>query len=266
MDRNQAAERAWELWETGETEALVRWLERCDRRGLGDPTGGVLSALLALESQDFPGAQRWLACAQAALPCDDFGLLLAQAEIDLSLWRLEAAQAGFAALLEQGPDAGLWLRYSLCADLLGDLHEGERAVRAAIDLDPEGCGRLPWLDPEEFTALVGRAAGRLAPEFARALERWPVLIDPVPSRLLARERPLETPPDALGLFVGHSDLERSADGQGAAPPAIYLFQRNLQRFCADAEMLEQEVATTLYHELGHALGFDEAGLTELGLE
>jgi predicted Zn-dependent protease with MMP-like domain len=266
MDPNQAADHAWELWETGETEALARWLERCERRGLGEPTGGVLSALLALESGDLPEAQRWLGRARAALPADDSGLLLAQAEIDLSLWRLEPAQAGFAALLEQGPDAALWLRYSLCADLLGELGEGERAVRAAIDLDPQGCGQLPWLEPEEFAALVERAAGRLAPEFARALERWPVLIDPVPSRLLARERPLETPPDALGLFVGHSDLERSADGQGAAPPAIYLFQRNLQRFCADAEMLEQEVATTLYHELGHALGFDEAGLTELGLE
>lgn len=266
MDQTAAADRAWELWERGETEALARFLERCQRRGSGEPSGGVLSALLALETQDMPGAQRWLEGARRALPAADPGLLLAQAEFDLAHWRLEPARAGFAALLEQGPDAPLWLRYSLCADLLGDLAEGERAVRAAGELDPEGFGRLPWLEVDQFSALVERAAERLAPEFAAALGRWPVLIDPVPSRLLARERPLETPPDALGLFVGHSDLERGAEGQGTAPAAIYLFQRNLQRFCGDAEMLEEEVATTLYHELGHALGFDEEGLTELGLE
>jgi len=78
--------------------------------------------------------------------------------------------------------------------------------------------------------------------------------------------PSETPPTCSGLFAGTSELERSEYETGALPPRIFLFQRNLERACrTHADLLEQ-IRVTLYHEVGHMLGFDERGVAELGLE
>ena len=60
----------------------------------------------------------------------------------------------------------------------------------------------------------------------------------------------------LALFV---------TGGGGLPPRIHLFQRNLERFAVDREELQEEIAVTLYHELGHYLGLDEEELEELDL-
>jgi predicted Zn-dependent protease with MMP-like domain len=68
----------------------------------------------------------------------------------------------------------------------------------------------------------------------------------------------------LGLFVGSSRLERSNEG-AELPAAIHLFQRNLERACADREDLVNEVRITLFHEIGHMLGFDEEGVDRMGL-
>jgi predicted Zn-dependent protease with MMP-like domain len=266
MNASAAAERAWDLWEQGDLVELSKWLERCRRGGLGDPTGGVLGTLLALENKQFAEAGRALSTARRSLPADDAGLRLANAEFDLSHWRIERARAGFEGLCAEGADGALWLRLSLCADLCGDFEAGDQAAESARELDPESFGELPELDPEEFGALVDDAVQQLAPKFRAALRRWPLLIDPVPQRLLAAARPLETPPDALGLFVGASDLERESAAQDTSPPAIYLFHRNLQRFSTDLTDLREQVATTLFHELGHALGFDEEGVEAMGLE
>jgi predicted Zn-dependent protease with MMP-like domain len=74
-----------------------------------------------------------------------------------------------------------------------------------------------------------------------------------------------TPPDILGLFAGPTLAERGGAPSPDLPPTIFLFQRNLERASRSRAELRDEIRTTLYHELGHALGFDEEGVDELGL-
>ena len=78
--------------------------------------------------------------------------------------------------------------------------------------------------------------------------------------------PAETPPDMLGLFVGASELDRATYDSNSLPPRIFLFQRNIERASRDARELVSETRITLFHEIGHMLGFDEAGVAALGLE
>jgi predicted Zn-dependent protease with MMP-like domain len=78
--------------------------------------------------------------------------------------------------------------------------------------------------------------------------------------------PASTPPELLGLFVGAPNTESSADLNAELPPRIFLFQRNLERAAKDRAALREEIRVTLYHEIGHLLGFDEDGVAEMGLE
>lgn len=66
--------------------------------------------------------------------------------------------------------------------------------------------------------------------------------------------------DAQGLFVGELSVVNSDDEDELREPpsgAIYLFASNLKT--------PAMVQTTLYHEIGHALGLDESEVDELGL-
>ena len=71
-------------------------------------------------------------------------------------------------------------------------------------------------------------------------------------------------PDTLGLFTGSDFVAAEATPM---PPQIILFLENLWDFAeGDADIFQEEVATTLLHELGHYLGLDEDDLTDRGLE
>ena len=49
------------------------------------------------------------------------------------------------------------------------------------------------------------------------------------------------------------------------PNTIYLFQRNLERAAKDRDDLVEQIRITLWHELGHYLGFEEEDMDDLGL-
>jgi predicted Zn-dependent protease with MMP-like domain len=123
----------------------------------------------------------------------------------------------------------------------------------------------PRLSPSAFEEVVMQAVDDLPPEFQAALERVAIVIDPVPGLGAVVGDGRETPADLLGLFVGRSLVESSSDASGELPPTVFLFQRNLERGVTDEAELVQEIRVTLYHELGHALGFDEEGVEEMGL-
>jgi len=83
---------------------------------------------------------------------------------------------------------------------------------------------------------------------------------------LAWGQELEAEPELLGYFEGRS-LRDPAPESAEDLPRILLFLDHLWEF-ADRSVpaFENEVATTLLHELGHYLGLDEEEIAARGLE
>jgi predicted Zn-dependent protease with MMP-like domain len=254
--------RAWEAYDLGDLETAIELTRELDP-GLRD--GWVLLATAMVELGDARGARA--ALARAAALGEGVDLEWVRAELELAAWEIGRARARYERIAEQEPCGAVFGRLSLCAEIDGDLRSADRFLARARELDPEEWPRAPRLSPQEFEAVLDRAVARLPRAFREALDDVQILVEPVPRRgLVDLSDPFGTPPEMLGLFTGSSLLERSVDSALEIPPTVHLFQRNLERAARDREELVEEIAKTLYHELGHALGFDEHGVAEMGLE
>jgi len=162
------------------------------------------------------------------------------------------------------PDAHAIL--GLLAERRGSFEESDRFLNRAAELDPERFPPPVRLSRAEFEAEVRRAGARLPEDFRRHLDAVVLTVEDVPADELIFEGDPPLDPELLGLFVGVPLTERSHLALfGELPPRILLFQRNLERNAVDHDDLRDEIAVTVYHELGHFLGFDEAELAGLDL-
>jgi len=263
--RSEPLDRGWEALEEGELELA---LELADELAPDLREGWVLRATALLELGLTDAAREAIARAEAlgdGRDVSDLGWV--HAELDLCEWRIEEALEGFERVAAAERTPAVLGRLALCWDVLGDLRRADALLQEAQDLDPEGWPAPVRVSAAEFERAVDAAVERLPEPFRRALSGTRVLLEPMPSaELIDPGAPAETPPDLLGLFVGASALERSEEDSLALPPTIHLFQRNLERASRDHGELLAEIQTTLYHELGHLLGFDEHGVAEMGLE
>jgi len=250
-------ERAWEALDAGRPEAALAALANVDEQ-LGERW--VAEGLAWLALGDARRTDAALVRALALLGEDDAGVIFARGEAHLASWRIAAAQAEYERL---EPDAGLLERLALCADLLDEPELADELLAEASELDPDGPPPPPRLTPEEFESAVAEAAAKLPPPFAEVLERVPVIVVPMPTvEVVGRE----SHPETCGLFSGPSALDESVLDVHGEPARIHLFQRNIERLARDHDELLDEIHVTLYHELGHALGFDEEGVEAMGLE
>ncbi len=154
----------------------------------------------------------------------------------------------------------------LCYDFLGQERRADGLFEEARRLDPEGAPRPQTASIELVESEIETLLKELPPELRSVVEREvPIHVLALPPLSAVRSSRGKLPPDTLGLYTGTHRLERSVLEASFEPAAIYLFIRNLERFSRSPEDLRDQIRTTLLHELGHHLGFDEEGIEDLGL-
>jgi len=99
----------------------------------------------------------------------------------------------------------------------------------------------------EFDRLVERALAGIAPRFRRRLHNVALLVEAEPPR-----------PGLLGLYEGRPLPHRSVGESFSMPDRITIFQGPHERMARSREHLEQLVRETVWHEIAHYFGMDEA--------
>jgi predicted Zn-dependent protease with MMP-like domain len=157
-------------------------------------------------------------------------------------WQSPASEDDFEALVQRAERLAAEDPWS--DDEYGDFGDTEEYDAVALDSE------------EDFKALVRSALDELPLEFHRALEHVAVVVSDGGSGVrIGRGRR-----GAYGLYQGDTIVQNHFHER------IVIFRDTLMRdFGHDPEMLREQVRRTVRHELAHHLGWDERGVSDLGL-
>jgi predicted Zn-dependent protease with MMP-like domain len=114
------------------------------------------------------------------------------------------------------------------------------------------------MSPHEFDRLVERACARIPRRFRRRLANIAFIVEaePSPAQLCAAGiRPGGT---LLGLYRGRPLTVRSVWDGFVMPDQIVIFQGPHERLARSMDHLEKLVEQTVWHEVAHYFGLDEA--------
>jgi predicted Zn-dependent protease with MMP-like domain len=103
------------------------------------------------------------------------------------------------------------------------------------------------LPAAEFESLVENALRRIPWRFRRRMKNVAIVVE--------QEAPR---PDLLGLYQGRPLANRSVFEGFTMPDKITIFQGPHERLSRTRAQLERMVADTVWHEIAHHFGMDEA--------
>ncbi len=95
--------------------------------------------------------------------------------------------------------------------------------------------------------LVEKAVAAIPAPFRRRIENLVFVVEP--------EGPS---PNLLGLYEGRPMPRRSVHDSFAMPDRITIFQRPHERIARNPQHLEKLIEETVWHEVAHYFGMDEA--------
>ena len=104
-----------------------------------------------------------------------------------------------------------------------------------------------------FERLVAQALDNLPPKFAERLTNIAVIVEPRPSREVAKD----LGGDILGLYQGASEMEQSPMAPYELPEVIVIYQGNIEAVCRTDDEIVEEVRKTVIHEVGHHFGLTD---------
>jgi predicted Zn-dependent protease with MMP-like domain len=263
--RDEELDEIYDALENGDVEKALAEAEALASRYPRDSDSRLALAAARFEA-DLPRLALETVIQARALGVEDEGLALGvEGSAHYELGELEMARGCFEELVKLEPErAEAWFDLACAAEHLGDTEAADRAELRAVELDPESFSPPLRLTQEEFDHYLEEAINQLPDEFQEQLEQVPVIVQPLPGREMLGEGGIS--PDTLGLFIGQPMTERSTFNPAGAPEAFFLFQRNLERMAQDEDDLREQIHITLYHELGHLLGWEEEDMEPRGLQ
>lgn len=104
-----------------------------------------------------------------------------------------------------------------------------------------------------FERLVAQALDNLPPQFAQRLTNIAVIVEPRPSREVAKD----LGGDILGLYQGASEMEQSPMAPYELPEVIVVYQENIEAVCRTDDEIIEEIRKTVIHEVGHHFGLSD---------
>jgi predicted Zn-dependent protease with MMP-like domain len=114
------------------------------------------------------------------------------------------------------------------------------------------------MSTDEFDRLVNAACARIPARFRSRMKNIAFLVEPEPSpQQLARGR-VPRGSTLLGLYEGRPLTSRSVFDSFTMPDRITIFQGPHERMARDPEHLAKLVEDTVWHEVAHYFGMDEA--------
>jgi predicted Zn-dependent protease with MMP-like domain len=261
-DTNLTAEMAWTALEKSEPELAM---QIAIELGPEDLDAALVLVHAALDLGDVELASTSLVRAHGLSDGDDAQLDLATGDLALATWDFDLARSSFERILTAGDDPGTFDRLALALEHLGETEAADGFRTRAHELEPEGFPPIVRVSEKAFDDVIEVTLAGLPEETRQALDNVRIVREPLPDiELVPGDDPLSTPPDLIGIFIGASRLEQ-ADAGPEHPSVIHLFQRNIERIARDERDALEQVRITLLHEVGHFLGLDEDGVTELGL-
>jgi predicted Zn-dependent protease with MMP-like domain len=109
----------------------------------------------------------------------------------------------------------------------------------------------------EFDRLVERACARIPRRFRRKMANIAVIVEAEPSAAQLRTAGVARG-ELLGQYRGRPLTARSVFDGFAMPDQIVIFQGPHERLARGPEHLEKLVEETVWHEVAHYFGMDEA--------
>jgi predicted Zn-dependent protease with MMP-like domain len=196
-----------------------------------------------------------LAAAASDLGADDPVATLVRGLLAFYAGRFRDADEALRAV----PDDAVAAHWLGCAlERLGREEEADQELARAAELDGERFVRPIRMTEDEFRDCMETAFAELPDEIRDAIEgRCALVVEDFPgeSAIASGLDPLN-----LGEFRG-DDLGVVERGTSE----VVLYKKNLEKICGSRDELVEEARVTLFHEIGHALGFEEDGVDDLGL-
>ena len=112
---------------------------------------------------------------------------------------------------------------------------------------------------------VSRAIAGLPPEVRTYLDNVAIVVEEEPTAAHWADAEGEPGEELFGLYQGVPRSERTSGYSLVTPDRITVFAGPLERACSSRDEFEEQVRITVLHEVGHHLGYDEAGLEAIGL-
>ena len=118
---------------------------------------------------------------------------------------------------------------------------------------------------QRFHSLVSRVVRELPEDVRHLIDNVAIVVEEEPLPEHFEDADADDGDELFGLYQGIPRTDRGSSYSLVTPDRIIIFAGPLERACGSRREFEEQIRITVLHELGHHLGFDEAGLDVIGL-